>query len=183
MPCGDIHGQVDVAGFGIDHSGRADHHAAQPTGGHARLAKRGAQRTADIGDQIIGIAGCGRLSARDAGEVGHRRGDAVRADVNPCREPGRADDTVERGVRSSGAGLRSHDFDQAACFQATKQLRGGHLGQAGAGTDLGARQRPRGQQQIQSGAVVHRPQQAGRAGLRHRVPPMRLADSVNDPCY
>ena len=88
----------------------------------------------------------------------------VRPDLDPDHVGAARHDRVELGVGPAPAGLLADPGDQAALLQPLHQLGGGDLGQPGQLAELGPGQRPAFEQQFQRGAVVERPQQAGRAG-------------------
>jgi hypothetical protein len=170
VPARQVERERDVPGAGVDQAGRAEHHPADAGELGVRAAHRLHHGVVHDADRVVGVLGrllhppddrAGDVRARGDHPVG---GDVDADDVGTARGDG-----VELRVGTAAAGLLADPGHQPALLQPFHQLGRGDLGQPGQLAELRAGQRTAGEQELERGAVVQRPQQARRAGQAGRA--------------
>lgn len=171
MPAGQMGGVPQPAGVRVEGAGGAHHHAPQ-IGPHQSGGLRGAvQGVGHLPDHAGAASAGGReaeLADGASGDVRDGGPDALRVHIDPGGVAGRGVDRVELRARSGSPLAGAGGHHKTGGLQPRQQLGGGRLGEPGQLADLRAGERSVFEQQVEGGAVVHRPQHAGVPGV---VPP------------
>lgn len=163
MPAGQVRGVPQASGGRVEGAGGGDDDAVDVGAGQPGGLHGSVERLGDLLDDAVGAAAGGRqfeLADGGPGDVGDRRADPQRGDIESGGERGTRMDGVQLGV-GAGPPLRGAGGDhQTGGLQPCQQLRCGGLGEARQLPYLGARERTVLQQQVERGPVVHGAQYA-----------------------
>jgi hypothetical protein len=170
VPARQVERERDVAGAGVDQAGRPEHHPADAGELRVRAAHRLHHGVVHHADRVVGVLGRLLHPPDDrAGDVGARGDDPVGGDVDTDDVGAARGDGVELRVGTAAAGLLADPGHQPAFLQPFHQLGRGHLRQTGQLAELRPGQWAAGEQELQRGAVVQRPEEARCAGQSGRA--------------
>ncbi len=179
VPARQVRRVPQPAGRRVERAADADDHLAADALGEPGQLDRLADALADPRDGLgrgPALGGQLVLGQGPAGDVGDRDADPGGRHVD-ARHVARGRIHLVQLRIGAGAARRGADRDdQPGGFEAAEQLGGGRLGKPGERADLGPRERPVGEQQLERRAIVDGAQQARRAceGLsRGHVTPLR----------